>query len=259
MRIFIIVAAVVAAGFIALMEFRREAPAEQAEGAARLATADRAVLHQEIRTYLLDNPGILREMIALLEADGQAQTEANDRALVATHSDAIFDDGFSFVGGNPEGSFTVVEFLDYQCGYCRRAHPELMDLLAEDGDIRWIVKEMPILGPGSTLAARAAVATLITEGPDTYARLVNALMGTQGQIDDIMVDNALTEAGADPAAIRTAMEDPEVDHRLAQTRALAQTLQISGTPTFILGDLMVRGYVPRPQMESVITRLRAEG
>lgn len=263
MRTFLALAALVAVAFIAFVELPGRVAAQgdgpTASAGQGLAAADRTVLHAEIRAYLLGNPQILREMIALLEEESQAQTETDDRALVAQNAGAIFEDGFSYVGGNPEGGFTVVEFLDYQCGYCRRAHPEVMELLAADGDIRWIVKELPILGPGSTLAARAATATLISEGPEAYGRLVDVLMRTQGQIDDAVIDEALAEVGADPAAIRTAMADPEVDRRLSETRALADTLRISGTPTFILEDLMVRGYVPRPQMEGAIARLRAEG
>ena len=254
MRIFLILAALVTAAFITLTELRGPA---QAQG-ERLTEADRALLHEEIRAYLLENPQILREMIALLEAEDAARAEVNDRELVVQHAEAIFEDGFSFVGGNPEGSFTIVEFLDYQCGFCKRAHPELMDLLAEDGDIRWIVKEMPILGPNSVLASRAAVATMIAEGAETYGRLVDGLMRSEGPIDDFALDEALTAAGADPATVRAAMQDPEVERRIAATRALADTLRITGTPTFVLGDLMVRGYVPRAQMQNAIAQLRAE-
>ena len=130
-------------------------------------------------------------VVALLEEQGRAATAEADRDLVAAHAAAIFDDGFSYVGGNPEGSVTVVEFLDYQCGFCRRAHPELTRLIEEGGDIRWIVKEMPILGPGSELAARAAIATLLAEGPEAYMTLHHRLMGLQGPIDDAFMDSFL--------------------------------------------------------------------
>src|SRR5690606_16958624 len=102
MRLFVTLAAVVAAAFIALVELPGRVVAQS------LSQVDREVLHAEIRSYLLANPGILREMIALLESQAQEETAATDRALVAAHSEAIFDDGFSYVGGNPEGSFTVV-------------------------------------------------------------------------------------------------------------------------------------------------------
>jgi protein-disulfide isomerase len=253
MRSFLALTAVLVAAFLALVEVPGRVVAEP------LGDAERAELHAEIRSYLLENPEILREMIAMLEAQDQAGAAVRDRELVAAHAEAIFDDGFSFVGGNPEGSLTVVEFLDYQCGYCRRAHPDVADLIAEDGDIRWIVKEMPILGPGSELAARAAVATLIVEGPAVYRPLHDQLMRSPGQIDDAVLDDALRAAGADPATIRAAMDDdPEVSRRLAETRALAQTLAISGTPTFVFGDLMVRGYLPLAQMQSLVAELRAD-
>jgi protein-disulfide isomerase len=218
---------------------------------------DKAALHAEIRAYLLANPEILMEMLQLLEQKEQVATADTDRRLVAENAPAIFDDGFSWVGGNPEGSITLVEFLDYQCGYCRRAQPELSELIRSDGDIRLIVKEMPILGPGSELAARAAIATLITSGPERYAALHDRLLAMKGQITDESLDAALTETGLDPVAIRAAMTDPEVDRRLGATRELAGKLAISGTPTFVFDDRMVRGYLPLAAMQGMVGELRA--
>jgi protein-disulfide isomerase len=218
---------------------------------------DRAALHAEIHAYLLEHPEIVMEMIQLLEEKQRVATEEGDRDLIASNAAQIFDDGFSWVGGNPEGSFTVVEFLDYQCGFCRKAQPELTEMIESDGDIRLIVKEMPILGPGSELAARAAVATHITKGPEAYAALHDRLMELKGEITDVSLDQALAEAGLDPAAIRPAMQDPEVDRRLAATRELAATLAISGTPTFVFDDRMVRGYLPLAQMRDLVGQVRA--
>ena len=146
------------------------APAAGAQSSP-FTDAEREALHAEIRSYLLANPEVLIEMIQLARAEAAGEAAADRPAsCVAANRDAIFDDGFSWVGGNPEGSVTLVEFLDYQCGYCRKAQPEVTELLAADGDIRLIVKEMPILGPGSELAARAAIATLIAEGPRPMPR-----------------------------------------------------------------------------------------
>jgi protein-disulfide isomerase len=219
--------------------------------------AERTALHAEIRQYLLANPQLLMEMMQTLEQQQQVQAAENDRELVAAHASEIFDDGFSWVGGNPEGSITVVEFLDYQCGYCRRAQPDVSQLLETDGDIRLVVKEMPILGPGSDLAARAAVATLISEGPEAYERLHARLMTLSGEITDASLDKALAETGLDPDALRVAMADPEVDRRIASTRALAEKLGISGTPTFVVDDRMVRGYLPLAQMQALVQEVRS--
>lgn len=237
------------------------APAAPAQDApllvpAPLDPAVRAMLHTEIRSYLLANPEILNEMVDLLEARRQAEAAAADRAMVATNATAIFDDGFSFVGGNPDGSVTIVEFLDYQCGYCRRAHPDITRLIDVDGDLRWIVKELPILGPGSELAARAAIATLQAAGPDAYLDLNHRLMGLQGPIDDTVLDRVLGEAGLDTAAIRAGMGTDEVTRRLQATRDLAGGLAISGTPTFVIGDRMLRGAVPLASMAELIERVR---
>jgi protein-disulfide isomerase len=236
------------------------APTVQAQQQSSPFTeGERAALHAEIRAYLLAHPELLLEVIQELEQRQQAETAKNDADLIAANATAIFDDGFSHVAGNPEGSLTIVEFLDYQCGYCRRAHPEIAELIASDGDIRLIVKEMPILGPGSELAARAALATLITAGPEAYAALHDRLMRLEGQVDDARLDALLAELGHDPAAIREGMDDPEVDRRLAATRALAETLAISGTPTFVLGDRMLRGYLPPEAMQALLAEVRAPG
>jgi protein-disulfide isomerase len=228
-----------------------------AQQAPEMSDGEREALHREIREYLLANPEILTEMVAILEQRQAVAAAEQDRELVAAHHEAIFADGFSFVGGNPDGDVTVVEFLDYQCGYCRRAHPEVAELIASDGNIRWIVKELPILGPGSELAARAAVATLLAAGPEGYAALNDRLMRLEGPVDDAALDAALADAGLDPAAIRARMADPEVERRIAATRELAARLAISGTPTFVFDNRMVRGYLPLAEMRGLVEELRA--
>lgn len=214
-------------------------------------------LHGEIRAYLLANPEIVMEMVKLLDEKQKAAAGTDDKALLAANAAAIFDDGFSWVGGNPDGKLTIVEFLDYQCGYCRKAQPEITELIEKDGDVRLIVKEMPILGPGSDLAARAAVATMVAEGPEAYGRLHQELMTTKGQITDAGLDRAFAKAGVDGEKTRAAMDDPEVSRRIDATHALAETLGISGTPTFVVADTMVRGYIPLAQMEGLLRQARA--
>jgi protein-disulfide isomerase len=214
-------------------------------------------LRAEIRAYLLENPEILMEMVALLEAREQERKSSTDRELVDRHAKAIFEDGFSFVAGNPDASFTLVEFADYQCGFCRRAHPDVRTLVETDGDIRLIIKELPILGPGSELAARAAISTLMLMGGEAYLRLNNTLMGLDGPVSEESLDHALVEAGLDAAEIRAGMYDPEVTRRLQETQSLAQALAINGTPTFIVHDSVVRGYLPLADMRNLVAELRS--
>jgi protein-disulfide isomerase len=233
------------------------APASAQMSVPALPEGDKAALHAEIRNYLLAHPEILTEMIAILEERQAAQLAEDDRTLIAANQAALFDDGYSFVGGNPEGGTTIVEFLDYQCGFCRRAHPELATLIAEDGDIRWIVKEFPILGPGSELAARAAISTLVNLGPDAYATLNDTLMRLEGGVTEASLDAALADAGLDAEKVKAGMQDPEVTRRIAETRALAETLGIGGTPTFVFADRMLRGFASSDQMLATIAELRA--
>jgi protein-disulfide isomerase len=226
-------------------------------GWAEMTSEEREEFRTEVREYLLENPELLEEMLAVLEERRRAEAVESDRILVAAHGARIAEDGFSYVGGNPEGDVTLVAFMDYQCGYCRRAHPELAELIAGDGGVRWVVKELPILGPGSELAARAAVATLIIEGEEVYAALHDGLLRLEGPINEASLHAALTAAGADPEAVRAAMDDPEVTRRLVETRALAEDLGIDGTPSFVIGERMLRGYVPGDAMRAMVAELRA--
>lgn len=234
------------------------AAAPEAAQSSPFSAEERGALHGEIRSYLLEHPEIIMEMIQILEDKKQQATAEVDRDLVAENHEAIFDDGFSWVGGNPEATFTIVEFLDYQCGFCRKAQPDVQALLKADGDIRLIVKEMPILGPGSELAAKAAVATLVSQGPEKYQALHELLMTSKGPIDDTSLDATLVQAGLDPATIRAAMQDPEVERQLDATRSLAETLAIAGTPTFVFDNRMVRGYIPLDQMRELVAALRVD-
>jgi len=226
-------------------------------GWAEMTAEERAEFRDEVRSYLLETPEILNEMVAILDAREREAATIADRDRIAAEAARIFDDGFSFVGGPEEGDVTVVAFLDYQCGYCRRAHPEFMDMIAEDGGIRWIVKEFPILGPASEEAARAAVATLIEAGPEVYAEVNDRLLRLDGPVSSASIDATLEAAGVDPSRVRAAMDAPEVTRRLQETRALAETLGIQGTPSYVFGDRMMRGYAPIEQMQAMVAEMRA--
>jgi len=227
-------------------------------GWAEMTAGEREEFRAEVRAYLLENPEVLNEMVALIEARQREAEAAGDVGRLAASSQAVFDDGFSFVGGNPEGDVTVVAFLDYQCGYCRRAHPDVAELVASDGGVRLIVKEFPILGPASEQAARAAISTLISAGPEAYAALNDRLLRLEGQLTDARIDATLAEVGVDPAAVRAGMDDPEVTRRIEATRALAQTLEIQGTPSFVFEDRMLRGYAPLAAMQALLAEVRAD-
>jgi protein-disulfide isomerase len=223
----------------------------------QMSTAERAIFRAEVRAYLMDNPEVILEAVKVLE-DRQAAAEAQaDYSLVANNAAELFDDGYSFVGGNPDGDITLVEFLDYRCAYCRRAMPEVASLLASDGNIRMIIKELPILGDASVLASRFAIATKTLAGPEAYMQTHDALMSYKGDISMVTLGRIADGLGLDTDAILAEMGSDATLTEIARTRALAAKLQISGTPTFVLQDELLRGFVKADQMALIVREKRA--
>lgn len=232
----------------------------QTQSDARAPTAmtetERQDLRAEVRAYLLENPEVLMEAIAILEDRQAAAEEANDAALVEANRAAIFEDPASWSGGNPQGDITVVEFMDYRCGYCRKAFEEVEALVKSDGNIRFVVKEFPILGEASDISSRFAIATLQLAGPDAYKRAHDALVTLRGDVTPEALDRLAGDLGLDAAAIRARMIAPEVTEVIAQNRALAEALKINGTPTFVIDGVMLRGYVPLDGMRQIVDEAR---
>lgn len=221
-----------------------------------MSDSERQVFRDEVRSYLLDNPEVLMEAIAVLEQrKSEAQTN-QDEMLVQVNADALFSDDYSYVGGNPDGDITVVEFLDYKCGYCKKAHPEVTELINSDGNIRYIVKEFPILGDQSVLAARFAISTLNNLGAEAYEQVHDALMVQRGDISVASLKRVAADLELDADTILAGMDGDDVNNVIAANHALAQRMQISGTPSFIMGDQMLRGYVPLDGMVEIIDELR---
>lgn len=216
---------------------------------------ERDAFRAEVRAYLLDNPEVLMEAIGVLEAREAELQVAADAASLRDNARLIADDGHSWVGGNPEGDVTLVEFMDYRCGYCRQAFAEIEELVAEDGNIRFVLKEFPILGEQSEAASRFAVAVQQLHGPDAYKDAHDALFALRGDVTPDALARLAEGLALDPQPILDRMGAPEVTAVIDSNRALAQTLRISGTPTFVLGDQMLRGYLPLDEMRA---RLEAE-
>ena len=225
---------------------------------SEMTEEERSAFRSEIRAYLLDNPEVLMEAISVLEQREREAQLANDVALAQAYEDQLLDDGHSWVGGNPDGDVTIVEFLDYRCGYCKRAFQEVEELIASDGNIRFIVKEFPILGDQSTLASRFAIAVLRVEGDAAYKDVHDALMTMRSDVTMSALVQMSDTFGFDTAAVSAEMESDDISRIIAENRALAQALAISGTPTFVIGDQLVRGYIPGDQMELVVAEVRAQ-
>ncbi|CUH88576.1 Protein-disulfide isomerase [Phaeobacter sp. CECT 5382] len=230
----------------------------QAFDFTEMTKVERAAFGAEIRSYLLENPELILEAVSLLEQRQQADEATRDEAMVAANLEELHNDGYSWVGGNPDGDITLVEFMDYRCGYCRKAAPEVAKLLAADGNIRLIVKEFPILGEASVLASRFAVATRQLAGGDAYYQVHDALVALSGEPNEVTLRRLAEGLSLDADAILAQMDTEAVTEELRRTRALAQNMAISGTPTFVLGDQLLRGYLPADQLKALVDEQRAE-
>lgn len=224
--------------------------------AAEMTPAEREAFRAEVRAYLLENPEVLIEAMNELEMREQVAAAERDKQMLAAQSEAIFNDPASWVGGNPEGDITVVEFIDYRCGYCRKAWQEVDELVAVDGNIRFVLKEFPILGEESVLSSRFAIAVLQLHGSEAYKKAHDALLSMRADASPEALARVAEEMGLEPQPILERMNAEEVTKVIEDNHRLAQTMEISGTPTFVVGGTMVRGYVPLEAMQEIVAEQR---
>lgn len=232
------------------------ASASAALDLAELTDSDRAAFRDEIRAYLLENPEILVEAMDVLKTREAEAVTQQDVQLVQANASAVFESATDWAGGNLNGDITIVEFMDYQCSYCRKAHDEVSELIATDGNIRFVVKEYPILGETSDLAARFAIAVRQIAGDDAYKAAHDALMTLRSDISSAALDQIATDLGLDVAAVNKQMASKDVTAVIAANRALGEAMLINGTPTFIVDQTMLRGYVPLEGMRQVVAEER---
>lgn len=223
-----------------------------------MSDAERAAFNQAVKDYLVANPDVLVESYATLQQQEEAAKADREQTALADNADAIFNDGFSYVGGNLEGDVTVVEFIDYRCTYCRKAWEEVDQLINTDGNIRFIVKEFPILGEGSVLSSRFAIAVKMLHGDAAYKQAHDALLTLRADASAETLGRLASELGLDPAPILTKMDSEEVTAVILANHDIANKLEISGTPTFVVGNQMVRGYVAPEGMKQIVDDARAD-
>jgi protein-disulfide isomerase len=224
---------------------------------AEMTAEERAAFRDEVRTFLLENPEVIVEAMNALQARQDADAALRDAEMLAANRDAVLNDGVSWVGGNPDGDITVVEFMDYRCGYCRKAHAEVNALIAGDGNIRYVLKELPILGPDSLLAAQFAIAVQQLHGADVYKQAHDALMTLRADVTQETLANLASDLGLDPVPVMARMGGPEVGAVIEANHALATAMEVNGTPTFVVGDTVLRGYLPLDDMRGLVADERA--
>ncbi len=196
-----------------------------------------------------ENPGIVMEAVAILEQRQVAAAELARADLLSNNRDILEKDPNAPVLGNPEGDVTVVEFFDYNCPYCRRAMDEVQGLLEADPNVRLVYREWPILGEGSVFAAKAALAS---RKQGKYEEFHWAMMGMSGRAEEASVMRIAAEIGLDVGQLRRDMEAPEVQEHLVTSMDLSKSLGFNGTPSFVIGDDLVPGFVEQSQLIELV-------
>ena len=198
--------------------------------------ADDAAFGAKVRAYLLEHPEVLQEAATKLREKQVLEAAKASAAAVIKHRQQLERDPRDLVI-NPNGEFTVVEFFDYRCGYCKVVAPEVVKLVRENPDVRFVFKEFPIFGEVSDTAAKMA---LTPQGKAKGMELYQAWMADRG-LDEAALDRHLAEAGLDAAAVRKAAADPAIAAQLHDVRELAGALGLQGTPAFVVGDYVIPG------------------
>lgn len=220
--------------------------------AAEMSADERDAFRAEVRAYLLDNPEVLVEAMDILQSRQEQQAANRDLTMLRDNADIIYNDPNSWAGGNLDGDITIVEFVDYRCGYCRKAHDEVTELVKSDGNIRLVLKEFPILGEQSLISSQFAIAVRMLHGDDAYKVAHDALIALRGDATPETLARLATDLGHDPEAIAATMGKPEVEAIIRANHDLATLMEINGTPTFVVDQTMVRGYVPLEGMRQIV-------
>ncbi|QDG77220.1 DsbA family protein [Labrenzia sp. PHM005] len=216
---------------------------------------DRGEIENIVRDYLLKNPEIITEALAELDRREKAAEEAARREVLTSSSDILYNSTRQVVLGNPTGSVTLVEFFDYNCGYCKRAYGDMVRLMEENPDLRVVLKEFPVLGQPSVEAAQVAVA--VNEvAPDKYGAFHEALMMRRGQANRASALEAATNAGISEEALLEAMSTDVAGQTIEEVYTLANRLGLTGTPSYVVGEEVIMGAVGYDQLSAKLTDLK---
>jgi protein-disulfide isomerase len=221
-------------------------------------SADRARVEQITRDYLTKNPGVLVEMTTELDKRQAAKQVAQQQKVISENADALFRSPVSHVAGNPNGDVSVVEFFDYNCPYCRRALPDLVKLVNDDGKVRLVLKELPILSDDSVAAAKLALAS---NKQGKYFEMHQKLLSEPGKADKEKALQIAKELGLDVDQLQKDAQDPNIDKAIDEAKDLANKLNLQGTPHYLIGDRVVAGAPDDlfDQLKAKVAEVRQKG
>ena len=213
---------------------------------AELDISDRAALNSIIKEFIQNNPEVVRDTLISLAA--REETDRKQAGLSRVH-----DDRGDPVMGNPDGAITLYEFSDYNCGYCKRMFAPIMQMLAANHDIRFVVKEFPILSQSSVTAAKAGISA---QKQGKFKSFHAEMMTYRGQVNDASIMQAAGAAGLDLAQLKQDMDRPETTAIITRTRSAAAALNINGTPGLVIGDTVIPGAIGIEELQTAIDKER---
>jgi len=208
-----------------------------------------------VKDYLMEHPEVIRDAMQELDRRDRAAEADARKSNITKNADLLFNSKRQVVLGNPQGDVTLVEFFDYNCGYCKRAHADLTRLLDEDKNLKVVLKEFPVLGPGSEEAAQVAV-VVHEMAPDKYRAFHDELLMSRGEVNGARAIAVAGDLGLDTAAIKARLKEPEIAATINESYALAQSLGINGTPTYVVQNELVVGAVGYDTLKSKIQSVR---
>jgi protein-disulfide isomerase len=219
-------------------------PASAPARAQSFSTDQRQEIESIVKDYLVAHPEVMQEVIAEAEKRQQAADAEKRRATVVENNATIFNSPHQVVLGNPQGNVTMVEFFDYNCGFCKRALTDMLTLLKSDSNLKFVLKEFPVLGEGSVEAAHVAVAARMQDVTGKkYIEFHQKLLGGRGPADKARALAVAKEVGFDMARIEKDMSSDEVKKTIDEDMKLADVLGVNGTPSYVVGEEVVVGAV----------------
>ena len=231
--------------------------APHASYADEFSTSQRDEIERVVREYLIAHPDVIQDAMTELEKRQSAADAEKHKAAVKQYSQALFASPRQVVLGNPDGNVTFVEFFDYNCGYCKRAMGDMLTLLKDDPQLKVVLKEFPVLGPGSVEAAEVAVAVRMQDkSGKKYLEFHQKLLGGRGQADRARALAAAKDVGLDMGRLDKDMASPEVRATLQESMKLAEAIGLNGTPSYVIGDEVVIGAVGLPALKEKINNSR---
>lgn len=213
---------------------------------------DREAIEAIVRDVIRKNPELVIEALETHERRRKDAEATRAKEALAANRDALRNDANSVVAGDPKGDITVVEFFDYRCPYCKQAHTEVQGLLRRDPKVRVVLKELPILGPESVLASRAAIASRLQ---GKYLPF-NAAMLEVRTLSEAVIFRLAADVGLDVERLKTDMRRPEIEAIITANLKLAHALGVDGTPAFVIADKLLPGVVPAEKLADLVRETR---